>query len=132
MKLSDLSSVFEIFIFSDLLELNREILIEGNSLLITLNKNLSDEENRFKRINVNKIALIKDIYNKPISKLELTLNKKEQIDVINKLEVNGNTIVSFHYKDDKKKLSFKLKNNRKVDRNSLNLLKKEGIITQIN
>ncbi len=130
-KLSDLSSVFEIFIFSDILELNRDILIEGNSLLVTLNKNNSDGENRFKRINVGKIALIKDIYNKSISKLELTLSKKEQLKALNKLELNGNTSVYFNFEDDNKKLSFKLKKNRKVDRNTLNFLKKEGIITQI-
>ena len=130
-KLSDLSSVFEIFIFSDILELNRDILIEGNSLLVTLNKNNSDGENRFKRINVGKIALIKDIYNKSISKLELTLSKKEQLKALNKLELNGNTSVYFNFEGDNKKLSFKLKKNRKVDRNTLNFLKKEGIITQI-
>ena len=130
-KLSDLSSVFEIFIFSDILELNRDILIEGNSLLVTLNKNNSEDENRFKRMNVGKVALIKDIYNKSISKLELTLSKKEQIESINKLELNGNTSVYFHLSDNNKKLSFKLKKNRKVDRNVLNFLKNEGIITQI-
>ena len=31
LKLTDLSSVFELFIFSDVLELNREILKEGSS-----------------------------------------------------------------------------------------------------
>ena len=97
----------------------------------TLNKNNSEDENRFKRINVGKIALIKDIYNKSISKLELTLSKKEQIKAINKLELNGNTSVYFHLEDNNKKLSFKLKKNRKVDSNALNFLKKEGIITQI-
>ena len=123
--------MFEIFIFSDILELNRDILIEGNSLLVTLNKNNSEDENRFKRMNVGKVALIKDIYNKSISKLELTLSKKEQIESINKLELNGNTSVYFHLSDNNKKLSFKLKKNRKVDRNVLNFLKNEGIITQI-
>ena len=32
LKLTDLTSVFELFIFSDTLELNREILKEGSSL----------------------------------------------------------------------------------------------------
>ena len=44
----------ELFIFSDILELNRNSLIEGNSLILTLSKNISDNENRFKRINVKK------------------------------------------------------------------------------
>ena len=131
-KFTDLSSVFELFVFSDLLELYREILIEGNSLLITLNKNQADEENRFKRINVSKISLIKDIYNKSISNLELRLNNPKQISSLNELDVNGNTSVTFHIKDDIRELTFKLKKNRKVDRNTINLLKKEGIITQIN
>jgi DNA polymerase-3 subunit alpha len=38
LKLTDLNSVFELFIFSDILELNREILKEGSSLLLTLVK----------------------------------------------------------------------------------------------
>ena len=32
---------FELFIFSDLFEINRDKLIEGNSLMITLMKNYS-------------------------------------------------------------------------------------------
>ena len=46
LKLTDLSSVFELFIFSDVLELNREILKEGSSLILTLFKNVSNDENR--------------------------------------------------------------------------------------
>ena len=69
LKLTDLTSVFELFIFSDTLELNREILKEGNSLILTLVKSISDTENRFKRINVNKIASLKDLLNKPIEEV---------------------------------------------------------------
>ena len=66
-KFTDLSSVFELFIFSDILELNRDsALVEGNSLILTLSKNISDNENRFKRINVKKIASLKDLFNKEI------------------------------------------------------------------
>ena len=115
-----------------LIELNRNILIEGNSLLITLNKNISNDENRFKRINVNKIILIKDLYNKPISKLELTLDKIEQISTLDNLSNDGNTEIILNVRDNQKTLRFKLNKNRKVDRNSINLLKKEGILTQIN
>ena len=57
LKLTDLSSVFELFIFSDTLELNREILVEGNSFILTLVKSISNEENRFKRINVNLLTI---------------------------------------------------------------------------
>ena len=67
LKLTDLNSVFEIFIFSDLLELNREILKEGSSLILTLFKNFSNDENRLTRINVKKIASLKELFNKPIN-----------------------------------------------------------------
>ena len=57
LKLTDLTSVFELFIFSDILELNREILIEGNSLILTLVKSISNDENRFKRLMFKKLPL---------------------------------------------------------------------------
>ena len=65
-KFSDLNNVFELFIFSDILELNREILREGRSLVITIIKSISNDENRFKRVNVQKITSLIDILNNPI------------------------------------------------------------------
>ena len=131
-KLTDLSSVFELFIFSEILELNRNILSEGNSLLITLNKNLSNDENRFKRINVNKITLIKELFNKPILNLELSFDDLNKLSNLDLLETDGKTNVILKYKDNQKLYVFKLKKNRKIDRNQLNLIKKDGISTQIN
>ncbi len=131
-KLTDLSSVFELFIFSEVLELNRNILSEGNSLLITLNKNLSNDENRFKRINVNKITLIKELFNKPILNLELSFDDLNKLSNLDLPEMDGKTNVILKYKDNQKLYVFKLKKNRKIDRNQLNLIKKDGISTQIN
>ncbi len=131
-KLTDLSSVFELFIFSEVLELNRNILSDGNSLLITLNKNLSNDENRFKRINVNKITLIKELFNKPISDLELSFDDLNKISNLDLSEADGNTNITLKYKNNQKLYVFKLKKGRKIDRNQLNLIKKYGILTQIN
>ena len=131
-KLTDLSSVFELFIFADLLELNRDIFLEGNSLLVTLSKNLTNDENRFKRINVNKVSLIKDLFNKPITNLELSFNNIDKMSSINLPEIDGKTNIILKYNDNKKEYVFKLKKNRKVDRNLLNLIRKDGILTQIN
>ena len=131
-KLTDLSSVFELFIFSEVLELNRNILLEGNSLLITLNKNLSNDENRFKRINVNKITLIKELFNKPILNLELSFDDLNKLSNLDLPEKDGKTNVILKYKDNQKLYVFKLKKNRKIDRNQLNLIKKDRISTQIN
>ena len=131
-KFTDLSSVFELFIFSDILESNREILIEGNSVIITLVKNVSNDENRFKRINVKKIASLKDLLNKPISKIVFNINNINQINDISKLiKKDGFTEVNFKIKDEDNNLVFKLKNKRLVDRKSINLLKNQDISTTI-
>jgi DNA polymerase-3 subunit alpha len=44
-----------------LLELNRDILREGSSLILTLTKTISSDEDKTKRINVRKIASLKDL-----------------------------------------------------------------------
>jgi len=131
-KFTDLTSVFELFVFSDILELNREILIEGNSLIITLVKNISNDENRFKRINVQKIASLKDLSNKPISKIIFNITNINQINDISKLiKDEGVTEVNFKIRDEDKDLVFKLKNKRSVDRKSINLIKNQDILTTI-
>jgi len=131
-KFSDLSSVFELFIFSEVLELNRDILIEGNSLLITLKKNISENENRFKRINVRKIVSLKDLLNKPISEIEFEMINRNKIDDISKiLNKKGNTEVRLKVKENEHNLIFQLKNKRFIERKSINLLKTQDILTNI-
>ena len=49
-KFSDLSNVFELFIFSEIFENNRDNLFEGNSLMITLIKNYSDNDKSQKKL----------------------------------------------------------------------------------
>ena len=44
----------------------------------------------------------------------------------------GNTIVVLNINENGNTISFKLKNKRKIDRKLMNLIKKEGISTQIN
>ena len=73
-KFSDLSNVFELFIFSDIFEINRDNLIEGNSLMITLIKNYSDENKSQKRINVKKIISLKELINKQIKNITFKFN----------------------------------------------------------
>ncbi|MDB4846657.1 hypothetical protein OAH88_05740 [Candidatus Pelagibacter sp.] len=131
-KFTDLTSVFELFIFSDILESNREILIEGNSLILTLIKNISNDENRFKRINVQKIVSLKDLFNKPVSEITFTIKSIEEIDKIsNFVKEEGFTDVKINFKDGKNELQFKLKNKRLIDRKSINLLRKVNISTII-
>ena len=132
-KFSDLSSVFELFIFSDIFELNRDILQEGNSLLLTLIKNISDEENRFKKINVKKITSLKDVTNKPINKIEIIIKDENDIQKLSKLfKLNGKTEVNLTLKEEDHNIYFKLKDKRQVDRKLINILKNKGISSIIN
>jgi DNA polymerase III subunit alpha len=127
-KFTDLTSVFELFIFSDILELNREILIEGSSLLITLVKSISNDENRFKRVNVQKITSLKDLFNKPVSEITFNLKSIKGIDQISKLVTKkGATSVKINIMDKNNHISFKLKNKRLIDRKSINLLRNDDI-----
>ena len=131
-KFTDLSSVFELFIFSDILESNREILTEGNSLIVTLIKNISKDENRFKRVNVQKIASLKNLFNKPISEIIFDVTNTDEINKIsNLIKKSGPTNVKIHFKEGDKELTFKLQNKREVDRKSINILKNQGISTII-
>jgi DNA polymerase-3 subunit alpha len=128
LKLTDLTSVFEQFIFSDVLELNREILKEGSSLILTLAKSISSEENRLKRINVQKIAGLKDLLNKPIEEVTFNLKSlKELNEISNFLLNNGDTLVKIRLIDKNNEFQLHLKNKRNLDRKSLNLLRNREI-----
>ena len=124
LKLTDLKSVFELFIFSEILEANREILKEGNSLILTLNKSLSNEENRFKRINVLKIALLKDLLKKPFSQVTFNLKSLKELDQISEfLTKKGETLIKIKIEDKKYEYDFELEKKRNIDRKTINLLR---------
>ena len=128
LKLTDLTSVFELFVFSDILELNREILKEGSSLILTLIKNISNDENRFKRINVQKIASLKDLFNSSINEVSFEVKSDNELKAISKiLNKEGKTAVNINFLTNDSLFKFKLKNNRNLDRKSLNLLRKHQI-----
>tara|TARA_B100001057_G_scaffold56269_1_gene49887 strand:+ start:1017 stop:4433 length:3417 start_codon:yes stop_codon:yes gene_type:complete len=132
LKLTDLSSVFELFIFSDVLELNREILKEGTSLIFTLIKSISNEENRFKRLNVQKIVSLKDLLNKPINEVTFNLKSLKELDEISKhLVEKGETSVKIKISDKDNDFSFQLQNKRNIDRKTVNLLRNKEISTNI-
>ena len=128
LKLTDLSSVFELFVFSDTLELNREILKEGNSFILTLFKSSSDSENRFKRLNVQKIVSLKDLLNRPIQEVTFNLKSTKELDEISKyLPKQGNTLIKINISDNKNDLKFHLKNKRNIDRKTINILRNKEI-----
>ena len=131
-KFSDLSSIFELFVFSDILENNRDNLKEGNSLLLEVSKRNGEDLNTT-RINVLKVTSLKDIYNIPIDNIEFSINDKNQLEHISKiLNVSGSTNVKIRYKCSNKNFIVKLEGKRLIERKSLNILKKLDILTTIN
>ena len=128
LKLTDLSSVFELFIFSDVLESNREILKDGNSLILTLAKSNSNEENRFRRINVQKIGSLKDLLNKPLDTVTFKIKSFEELEEISKCLVHdGETLININLQNKDTNFNLKLKNKRNLDRKTLNLLRNKEI-----
>jgi len=129
-KFSDLSGVFELFIFSDIFENNRDQLVEGNSLMITLMKNYVDESKTQKKINVKKIVSLNDVINKPIDDLILNISDNLDLKKISDLSKNdAKTKITFQINENNKTYTFILNDKRKVDNEIINQLKlRENII----
>ena len=130
-KFSDLGGVFELFIFSDIFELNRQNIKEGQSVILTLLKNSNDTDQRI-RINVKKIIPLDDILNKPINNLKIKISNLNKIDILNNiLSTRGDVSIEFEIHENNKKYTFRLKNKRFVDHNIINSIKNQGILTSI-
>ncbi len=129
-KLSDLNGILELFIFSDIFELNRDKLIVGNSLMITLMKNYSDEARTQKRIIVKKIVSLKKIIESDFDEIKFKIKGLNELSKINSLsKKNGKTKVYFEIEDNKNYYIFSLKDKRHIDNTLINKLKiRENII----
>ena len=102
-------------------------------MLLTLAKSISNDENRFKRINVQKMGSLIELFNSPIKEVSFDVNSDENLDIISKTLVeDGKTEVNFNINIEDKNLKFKLKKTRNLDRKSLNLLRKREIFSTIN
>ena len=133
LKLTDLTSVFELFIFSEVLESNRGILKDGNSLILTLIKSTSNNDNRFKRINVQNIASLKDLVKKPIEEVTFDIKSFNELKEIAELiSEKGSTSININYINKDENLKFRLENKRNLDRKTVNLLRNRSISAKIN
>ena len=62
---------------------------------MTLKKSFSDEDNRFKRINVQKIGSLKNLFNNPIKEATFNLKSLKELEEISKyLNKSGNTLIN--------------------------------------
>ena len=95
-------------------------------------KTISNDENRSKRINVQKIASLKDLFNKPVNEILFNIKFFKDIDKISDLvDEEGTTVVKINIKDKSNNISFKLRNRRLIDRKAINILRKNDISTII-
>ena len=120
------------FVFSEVFENNREILIEGNSVMITLVKYYVDDDKTQKKINIRKIISMKEVIDKPIEKVKIEIKNIDDITKINKFCLEpGKTKVIIDVEADKKKMSFQFIEKRKIDHKMLNLMRNEENIDVI-
>ena len=131
-KFSDQSKVFEIFLFSEILEANRKKLVEGKSFLLTIIKDKSNQDNRFRRINIRKIVSLEDIvkvnYQDVYIEVDTTDNLKKLYDSIKE---KGNSKIKISIVKEDKKYLFELKDKRKFDYETLKYLNREPYIKKI-
>ena len=132
-KFSDLGKVFELFLFSEILELNRQNLIEGKSFLLTVIKDKENQDNRFRRINVRKIISLEEIIKKNYTDVEIELINSESLKNLSEIiKEKGNSRIKIFIRNEDKNYSFELKDKRKFDYETLKSLNKEPYIKKIN
>ena len=132
-KFSDLSKVFELFLFSEMLESNRKNLLEGKSFVITIMKDKENQENRFRRINVRKIISLDEITKKNYSNVLIQIDKTDNLKKLyESIKEKGNSEIKISILEKDKNYLFVLKDKRKFDYETLKYLNKEPYIKKIN
>ncbi len=128
-KFSDNYGEFELFIFSELLIQNREILKEGESFVITLFKETKTEQ---KRVNVKKIISLDNLLNSNYKKVSIEINDNSNFNELKKLlETKGETEIKIVLKENDNKFTFKLENLRKFDLKLFNEVKNRQYVKKI-
>jgi len=132
-KFSDQSKVFELFLFSEILEINRKNLVEGKSFLLTIIKDKENEENRFRRINVRKIASLEKIIKLNYDNVIIEINTSDSLKKLHESKKEkGNSKIQISIAEKDKNYLFELKDKRKFDFETLKYLNREPYIKKIN
>ena len=129
-KFSDLSRMFEFFIFSEVLISNREKLSPGKSFLISIKREML--KSGIERTNVSKIFSIDDIKEKSISNVSIEVKDADALkNIKNEIAKDGKTSVSLSYNENGKNFIFKLKNAKNITSESLKIIENQGFLTKI-
>ena len=131
-KFSDKKGEFELFLFAEILVLNRDKLKESESFVLTLQKEKVIGDAEKKRINVRKILSLDEVINKPYSKVTIELRNTTYLDEIGELlSINGETEVNLIIKDQNNQALYSLQNNRKFDLKHFKALKAKEYVEKI-
>ena len=131
-KFSDQSKVFELFLFSEVLETNRKKLIEGKSFILTIIKDKENQENRFRRVNVRKIVSLEEIIKLNYSNVHIEIDTSESLKKLyENIKEKGESKIKISIAAKDKSYLFELKDKRKFDYETLKYLNKEPYIKKI-
>ena len=93
-----------------------------------VSKSATEEENRFRRINIQKIISLKELFDSPLKKVTFDLKSLNELREISKfLNDNGDTLINIQVHNKDQNFRFELKNKRNIDRKTLNLLRNKEI-----
>ena len=132
-KFSDQSKVFELFLFSEILERNRSLLKAGKSFLLTLIKDKAVEANKLARINVRKIVNLEDTTKLNYNNVYIEIDKSDNLKKLyNNINEKGDSKIKIFVSEENKNYLFELKDKRKFDYQTLKNLNQEPYIKKIN
>ena len=131
-KFSDLSKVYELLLFSEILEINRKNLIAGKSFLLTVIKDKENHANRFRKISVRKLVSLNEFVKQAYSNVLIEMDSSESLKKLYEIiKEKGNTKIKISINANEKNYLFELKNRRKFDFETLKHLNKEHYIKKI-
>ena len=131
-KFSDQSKVFELFLFSEILEKNRKNLIGGKSFLLTIIKDKENQENRFRRMNVRNILSLDDLIKVNYTDVHIEIKESNNLDKLyNSIKEMGNSKIKISIVEKDKNYLFELKDRRKFDYETLKSLNQEPYVKKI-
>ena len=126
-KLVDLNSMFELFIFSERLIENRNNLLVGNSFMIKVKK--EKNKDNIDRINLDNIFLIDNLKNQNIEKVTFEIENLNSLSIIKeRLKLKGSSVVNIVVKDMPNGiLTFTLKSKYKIVQNDIDFFENNHV-----
>jgi len=131
-KFSDQSKVFELFLFSEILETNRKNLTEGKSFLLTIIKDKENQENRFRRMNIRKIFSLEQIAKLNYTNVHIEIDTSDSLEKLySSIKEKGDSKIKISIATEDKNYLFELRDKRKFDYKTLKNLNQEPYIKKI-